>query len=113
MITIDATGKKVGRLATEVAMLLRGKAKTSFATNLMPTEKVVVTNASKISITEKKMKGKEHEMYSGYPGGLKFRTAENTVSKKGYSQVLKQAVRGMLPKNKLRSRMLLNLTISE
>lgn len=111
--TIDATNKKIGRLATEVAQLLCGKDKTSFAKNLIPKTKVLVTNASKLSITENKLKGKEHEMYSGYPGGLKFRTTEKTIEKKGYAQVVKQAVSGMLPKNKLRAKMLLNLKVTE
>ena len=110
---IDATNQKLGRLASSIAVLLRGKQKTDFAQNLIPTEKVTVTNASKLSIPEKRMREKAHEMYSGYPGGLSLRTIEMTIAKKGYSQVLKQAVNGMLPKNKLRTKMLLNLKITD
>jgi len=113
MKTIDATNKKLGRLASEIAVVLRGKENVFYAKNLMPSSKVEVLNASKISISLQKMKGKAMEVYSGYPGGLSLKTIENRIAKKGYGEVIKNAVSGMLPKNKLRTKMLLNLTIKE
>lgn len=111
--TIDATGEKLGRVASKAAALLAGKATTSFARNKMPTEKVVITNASKISITPKKLKESTNKRYSGYPGGLTEASLEKIVAKKGYSEILKHAISGMLPKNKLRAKMIVNLKISE
>lgn len=113
MHTIDATNQKLGRVASHAAALLCGKASVSFARNKMPETKVEVTNASKISIDEKKLKTKTRSRYSGYPGGLTKETLEKTVAKKGYSEILRKAISGMLPKNKLRAKMLVNLKISE
>ncbi len=113
MHTIDATNQKLGRVASQAAALLCGKASTDFARNKMPVTKVEITNASKISITETKKKTKTHSRYSGYPSGLKKETLERTIEKKGYSEIIRKAVSGMLPKNKLRSKMLLNLKVSE
>ena len=111
--TIDATGKKIGRLATEVASLLMGKSNPEFARNTVSDVKVTIENASKIAVTDKKLKNTTHHTYSGYPGGLKLETLENVKAKKGMSEIVKVAVYGMLPKNKLRSIMIKNLTIKE
>ncbi len=111
--TIDATNQKLGRLASKAAHLLMNKDSVEFARNKMPVSKVVITNASLISITEKKLKESTHSRYSGYPGGLTKETLERVTKKKGYSEVLKHAISGMLPKNKLRAKMLLNLKITE
>lgn len=110
---IDATGKKIGRLATEVASLLMGKSNPEFARNKVTPVRVTIENASKISVTDKKLKETTHHTYSGYPGGLKLETLENVKAKKGMSEIVKVAVYGMLPKNKLRSIMIKNLTIKE
>jgi large subunit ribosomal protein L13 len=113
MQTIDATNEKLGRLATKVAKLLLGKDQTDFVKNSIVGCKVKVINASKMSIEDKKMATKTHAMYSGYPGGLKHETLVQTVAKKGYGEILKKAVSGMLPKNKLRTKFLLKLEVTE
>lgn len=111
--TIDAQGKKLGRVATETAMILMGKNKPSYKPNVAPDVKVVIENASKLAISEKKKDDTVYTRYSGYPGGLKVETLGAVVEKKSYGEVLKRAVYGMLPANKLRKIMLSNLTIKE
>ena len=111
--TLDATGKKVGRLATEIAVLLMGKNNPDFARNKIPDIKVVVTDASKLSIDTKKKEEKLYHSHSGYPGALKTETMKHVIEKKGSKEVLRRAISGMLPKNKLRARMLANLKITD
>ena len=111
--TLDATNKKPGRLATEVAVLLMGKNRTDFVRNAIPDVQVVVENAGKMSIDERKRVGKSYVTHSGYPGHLKTARVEEVIAKKGASDVLRRAISGMLPKNKLRPRMLKRLTIKE
>lgn len=113
MHTIDATNEKLGRVASKAAALLIGKDKTDFAKHKIVGEKVKITNASKLLITDKKRVQKTYAQYSGYPGGLKKPTLQMTVDKKGYKKILEHAISGMLPKNKLRTKFMLNLTISE
>lgn len=110
---IDAQNKKLGRLATEVAVLLMGKNRADFARNVIPEVKIKISNAGKLSVTNKKMDQKIYKNYSGYPGGLKERSMKKVVSDKGMKEALRIAVKGMLPKNKLRDRMMKNLIISE
>ena len=111
--TIDATNKKIGRLATEIAVLLMGKNTASFAKNEVVDIEVEVVNASKMAITHKKKEETKHARYSGYPGGLRMESMKNIIEKKGYREVLKEAVYGMLPINKLRTKRIKLLTISE
>lgn len=111
--TIDATGKKVGRVATTVAGLLMGKNLADFKRNAIPNVVVEITNVSKASISDKKMEQKKYSRYSGYPGGLKQPKMKEVVSKKGYGEIFREAVSGMLPKNKLRAQMLKNLIVKE
>ncbi len=111
--TIDATGKKIGRIATEAASYLMGKFDPAFARNKVSDVKVTIENASKIAVTDKKLKETTHHTYSGYPGGLKQETLLAVKAKKGMSEIVKVAVYGMLPKNKLRSIMIKNLKITE
>ena len=111
--TLDAENKGVGRVATQAAVLLQGKNKTDFAKNTIPDVTVEIKNTSKASIDPKKMKQKTYSQYSGYPGGLKQPTMSKIIEKKGYSEVFKKAVAGMLPKNKLRAKMMNNLIITE
>jgi len=111
--TIDAKGKRPGRLATEVAVLLMGKNRTDFAKNRIPDIEVEVTSASEMSIDPKKVDQKIYKSYSGYPGGLKLSSMKQVLEKKGAKEVLRKAVSGMLPKNKLRARMLKNLIIKD
>ena len=111
--TIDATDKTLGRTASAVAKLLMGKDNTSFEKNIVSTNKVSIINASKASIDPKKLTAKFYERYSGYPGGLTKERMDMIIARKGYSEVFKLAVYGMLPGNKLRARLMKNLTVSE
>lgn len=110
---IDAENKKLGRVASEVAVFLMGKNRTDFVRNAIPQIKVKVTNASKILTTLKKKESETYKRYSGYPGGLKVVTLGKLVSDKGMKEALRIAVKGMLPKNKLRDRMMKNLIIND
>lgn len=111
--TIDATGKVPGRVATEVAVFLMGKNRTDYARNKLPDVEVEVVEASKMKLDPKKLVSKTYARHSGYPGGLKTETQEEVVNKKGAREVLRRAVNGMLPKNKLRARMMKRLTIKD
>lgn len=111
--TFDATDKKLGRFASELAMVLMGKNDPSYQPNQVAPHKVIVSNASKLAISPKKMDEKTYARYSGYPGGLKHVAMEKVIEKKGYAEVLRKAVYGMLPGNKLRNEMMKNLIITE
>ncbi len=111
--TIDATDKKPGRLATELAVLLMGKNRTDFSKNTIAPVKIEVINAGKMSFNSKKLIDKKYATHSGYPGGLKLQSMEKMIASKGGKEVLRMAVLGMLPKNKLRQKMMINLTIKE
>jgi large subunit ribosomal protein L13 len=110
---IDASGKKLGRIATEIAAILIGKTNPDFQKNQVADVKVEVTNASKMDIPEKKSRTKVYTNYSGFPGGLKKRTLEEVATRKGYSEVLTKAVTGMIHNNKLKKLILKNLIIKE
>ncbi|UCC40431.1 MAG: 50S ribosomal protein L13 [Candidatus Aminicenantes bacterium] len=97
---INAEGKILGRLATEISILLRGKKKPQFVNFMDSGDFVVVINAEKINITGKKIEQKKYYSHSGYPGGLKERTLEELLEKKP-EEVIRKAVWGMIPKNKL------------
>jgi len=107
---IDATGKSLGRIAAEVASILRGKNSTEFLPNKISDNRVVVFNALKMRITGKKIKDKKYIRYSGYPGGVKIISLEE-VLKKDPNKPLRTAVYGMLPKNKLRDKLIKNLKL--
>ncbi len=111
--TVDATDRTLGRVSSEVAKLLMGKDSATFERNEVSKNKVTLINVSKAKIDPKKFREKIYLSYSGYPGGLKERTMERMIEKKGYSEVFKKAVYGMLPINKLRDKMIKNLTIVE
>jgi large subunit ribosomal protein L13 len=111
--TIDASEKSLGRTASAVAKLLMGKDSASFERNTVAGNKVTVTNVSKLKISSTVLKTKTYNSYSGYPGGLRQRTMEKVIDKKGHSEVFRKAVYGMLPINKLRDRVIKNLTIAE
>ena len=111
--TLDAENKKIGRIATQAAVYLMGKNMTDFKKNAIPNIKVEIVNASKVSIDDKKMEQKTYSRYSGYPGGLKQPTMKRVSEKKGFGELFKEAVSGMLPKNKLRAKMMNNLIIKE
>lgn len=108
--TIDLAGKSLGRTASEVAAILRGKSSPDFQPNVVPSIKVKVVNASKMKITEKKKSQKIYTRYSGHPSGLK-KTKLGVVFADNPGEVFRRAVLGMLSRNKLRSRIIKNLTI--
>ncbi len=97
---INAEGKVLGRLATQVAILLRGKHKPTFAPFVDTGDFVVIINADKVVVTGKKTSQKEYYSHSGYPGGLKTEVLQDLLAKKP-EEVVKRAVWGMIPKNKL------------
>lgn len=97
---VDAEGKTLGRLATEVAVLLRGKKKPHFAPYLDCGDFVVVVNAEKVNVTGKKLESKKYYSHSLYPGGLKVKTLKELLEKKPEA-VIQKAVWGMIPKGKL------------
>lgn len=107
---VDAKDKVLGRLAVKMAKLLSGKGKTLYTPNLDAGDEVVVINADKIKVTGKKLDAKLYTRYSGYPGGLRTRTLSQMLSQKP-EDVIRHAVKGMLPKNKLTQGMLRRLKI--
>lgn len=110
--TIDANGKILGRLATEIATILMGKKKPEFVPYLDTGDFVVVTNAGKIKVTGKKMKNKVYARHSGYPGGLSVETLDKMLVRKP-EFVIEHAVKGMLPHNRLGSHMIKKLKVFE
>jgi len=101
--TIDATDRPIGRVATEAAVILLGKNTPHFAKNIVAPVTLTIENADKLKISEKKRSQKEYQRYSGYPGGLKIASLQDLIDKKGYDEVLRKAIYGMLPSNKLRA----------
>lgn len=108
--TINASGKILGRLAADIAIILRGKQKAAFLSYIEPSDQVVVFNAQNIKVTGKKMTQKVYRTHSLYPGGLKEKKLEE-VFKNNPSWVLREAVYGMLPKNRTRDKIIKNLKI--
>ena len=113
MHKIDATGRAPGRVATDIAVLLMGKNRTDYARNAIPDVEVEVVEAGKMKLEQKKLEQKSYYHHSGYPGGLKVETQDQVLEKRGAKEILRRAVYGMLPKNKLRARMMKNLTIKD
>lgn len=112
--TIDAKGKKLGRVAAQAAVLLRGKNKADFVKHKSPDVKVVIENASKLSLTEAKKEETVYKRFSGVQGTkLKIESLKHLGERRGYKEGLKLAIRGMLPNNKLRPGLLKRLTITD
>lgn len=109
--TIDAKGKKLGRVASEAAKILMGKNSPAYTRNSAPQTSVEVVNVSGLVISEKKLLQKKYTAYSGYPGGLYHSSLREVVEKKGEKEALRLAIYGMLPTNKLRARMMTKLVI--
>lgn len=109
--TIDATDKKLGRLASAVAHVLLGKDTTAFAKNTIAPVSVVVENVDALDISDKKMETKIYDRYSGFHGGRKEESLREVIEKKGTAEVLKKAVYNMLPGNRLRNERMKNLII--
>lgn len=110
---LDAKNKKMGRVATEAAMILMGKTTPAFAKNIAADVQVEIINASKVDISEKKKIDKTYRTYSGYPGGQKVEALGKLLDRKGIKEAFTRAVYGMLPSNKLRAIMITRLTITE
>jgi large subunit ribosomal protein L13 len=109
-VIIDAEGAIVGRLATLVASMLRGKHKTDFTPHVDCGDNVIVINAEKVVLTGKKWSDKEYVRYTGYPGGQRFTSASEMLKKNPISLV-ENAVRGMLPKNRLGKELFRNMYV--
>ena len=107
---IDAENKVLGRLATKIAAILRGKHKSVYTPHMDTGDFVVVVNAKKVHLTGRKLANKIYYRHTGYPGGLKSMSAEEMLKKKP-EDIIKLAVRGMLPKNKLGRKQLTKLKV--
>lgn len=107
---VDAAGKPLGRLATEVATLLRGKHKPMFAPHIDTGDFVIVINAAEVEVTSKKSQQKIYYRYTGYPGGLREESFESLRERRPEA-VIERAVQGMLPKNKLGRKMIGKLKV--
>lgn len=112
-VTLDATGARMGRIATKAAVLLMGKNTPAYRRNIPGRTIVTIENVAKMDIVDKKKRQKSYVHYSGYPSGLKRETMNKVIVRKGYGEVLRRAVYGMLPKNSLRDRMIKNLRVVE
>ncbi len=108
--TIDASNRILGRLASEVAMLLRGKNEESFLPHVDSGNSVEVLNVEKIKVSGNKLTEKKYWRYTGYPGGIRMKTYKDLVGE-SRGEVLRRAVYGMLPHNKLRARFMKRLLI--
>ncbi|MBN2666528.1 MAG: 50S ribosomal protein L13 [Bacteroidales bacterium] len=109
-VIVDAEGATLGRLATVIASTLRGKHKTNFTPHVDCGDNVVVINAEKINLSGTKMENKEYIRHTGYPGGQRITKAKDLLRKKPISLV-EEAVKGMLPKNRLGSALYKNMHV--
>lgn len=107
---VDADGQTLGRLATRIAVLLRGKHRPTFSTHIDTGDPVIVLNASKIKVTGRKLQAKQYVRHSGYPGGLRTESLERLLARRP-EEVIRRAVRGMLPQNRLGEQMVRKLHV--
>jgi large subunit ribosomal protein L13 len=107
---VDAEGQTLGRLATEIATVLRGKNKPQYTPHVDTGDFVVVVNAEKVVVTGKKAEQKVYRRHSGYPGGLKETSYEQMMERRP-TEILRRAVKGMMPKNRLARQQLRKLKI--
>src|SRR6185436_20504620 len=110
---IDASGKSLGRVATEAAKALMGKMRPDYTPNKFSDVRVTITNASKMAKREAKQNAKMYRTYSGYPGGARDESQSSLNTRKGHGAALKIAITRMLPRNSMRVARLKNLVISE
>lgn len=108
-IELDATGQAVGRLASKIAMILRGKDKPTFVRNIDEGSRVVVKNADKVKFTGRKLEQKDYYHHSMHPGGIK-RTPMKKIFVKDPNEVIRKAVLRMLPSNRQRTNLMLRLS---
>jgi len=111
-VLVDAEGQTLGRLASVVALMLRGKHKTSFTPHVDCGDNVIVINAEKVTLTGAKMTDKEYIRHTGYPGGQRIVKAD-VLMKKNPTRLIEYAVKGMLPKNRLGAAIFKNLYVYE
>jgi large subunit ribosomal protein L13 len=109
-IVVDAEGHNLGRFASKVAMLLRGKYKPNYTPHVDCGDNVIVINAEKINLTGNKLEDKTYIRYTGYPGGQRSLSAK-ILMQKNPAQMVERAVKGMLPKNKLGAQLFRNLNV--
>jgi large subunit ribosomal protein L13 len=109
-LIVDATGQTLGRLATQIADALRGKRKPTYTPHIDTGDFVVVVNAEKISVSGNKLEDKLYRRHSGYPGGLKTRTLNDMLERRP-EEVIRIAVKGMLPRNRLARKQLTKLKV--
>ena len=107
---VDADGQTLGRLATRIADTLRGKGKAQYTPHVDTGDFVVVVNAEKVRVTGNKLDQKRYYRHSGYPGGLRSRTLREQLERRP-TEVIRKAVKGMLPKNRLARRQLTKLKV--
>jgi large subunit ribosomal protein L13 len=108
---IDAKNQKLGRVASVAALILMGKDDVNFAKNKVVDVELEIINASQLDISDKKLSTKTYKKYSGYPGGQKEVVMDRMIEKKGFDGIIRNAVKGMLPPNRLRSKRLLKLSV--
>jgi large subunit ribosomal protein L13 len=111
--TIDAQGKRIGRVASEAAGILMGKNSVKYVRNAAPDVKVSIVNCGKAYIPARKRQDKKYVTFTGYRGGLNTEKLSDLIVRKGTQEAFRRAVYRMLPANSLRRKMMLNLTISE
>lgn len=107
---VDAEGQTLGRFASKVANILRGKHKTNFTPHVDCGDNVIIINADKVRFTGNKLNDKEYKFFSGYPGGLRLEVAKNILQRRP-TYIVEHAVKGMLPKNKLGAEIFRNLYV--
>jgi len=111
-LVIDATDQVLGRLASRVAVLLRGKNKVNFTPHVDCGDNIIILNANKVRFTGKKLTDKVYVRHSGYPGGQRFSTPKELLARKPLA-VVQHAIKGMLPKNRLGAELFRNLYVYE
>jgi large subunit ribosomal protein L13 len=107
---VDAAGQTLGRLASRIALILRGKHRPQFAPHFDPGDHVVVVNAARVRLTGRKVQQKKYQQYSGYPGGLK-EVSLSSLMQSHPERVVEMAVKGMLPRNRLGRRLFQHLIV--
>lgn len=110
--TIDAANMPIGRVASQAAKMLMGKTLPNYARNEIAQVKVHVVNAGKLKTTAKKLRQTKFTRYSGFPGGLRTESLAQRIDRAGHEEALRKAVYGMLPINKLRTKIMKNITIT-
>lgn len=109
-VLVDAENEVLGRLASKVARLLRGKLKTNYTPHFDCGDNVIVINAEKVILTGKKLEDKEYVRHTGYPGGQRISTPRQLLAKKP-AAIVEKAIKGMLPKNRLGAQLFRNLYV--